>query len=124
MDRDPPDRDLQTETPCTETPTPRQRPTGQTPLDRDPWTETPLYRDPLDRDPWDRDPPGQRPRPPCGQTDTCENLTFANFKNCSEISPFHCSSTSFFSKRTAAHGNRRSNSLQLFIRFIREIVFT
>ena len=26
-----------------------------------------------------RDPPGQRPRPDGGQTNTCENITFANF---------------------------------------------
>ena len=46
-----------------------------------------LTETPLDRDPFDRDPPGQRPPwteaetppPPRGQTDTCENITFANF---------------------------------------------
>ena len=45
-----------------------------------------------DKDPPDRDPRGQRPppildrdlpppgqRPPCGQTNTCENIIFANF---------------------------------------------
>ena len=47
---------------------PGQRPsrTEALPLDRDrPWTET----------------PGQRPSPPppCGQTNTCENIAFANF---------------------------------------------
>ena len=82
----------------TETP-PRQRHPGQ----RSPWTETPLDRDhpgqkppgqrpPTEtlpnRDLLDRGLPGQRPPdrdpldrdrdPPCGQTDTCENITFAN----------------------------------------------
>ena len=86
LDRDPPgqrprNRDsLWTETLWTETPLDRdplteipsgQRPSGQRP----PWTETPL----------DRDPPGQRTPdkdPPCHVTcvtDTCENITFANF---------------------------------------------
>ena len=89
------------ETPWTET-LPESHQT-ETPLNRDPpWTDThtpdgdsplaetlpdrdPPDRDPLDRDPpWaethlDRDPPGQIPRPPCRQTDTCENITFANF---------------------------------------------
>ena len=47
-------------------------------------TETPLDRDPaLDRDPFlDQDPPWTetpRTETPRGQTDTCENITFANF---------------------------------------------
>ena len=80
---------------------PGQRPPGQRPsMGRDlPWTEVPrtdnmwfhssrmhtacslLYRGSSDRDTWipGQRPPGQRPRPPCGQTDTCENITFANF---------------------------------------------
>ena len=78
---------------------PGQRPPIQRPLDRTPWTETPWVETSLDREPPDRgilvrhppvrDPPGQRPPDrdpldrdqdaPCGQTDTCENITFANF---------------------------------------------
>ena len=46
-------------------------------------TETPLDRDPLDRDPLDRDTETKTettlPTPHCGQKDTCENITFANF---------------------------------------------
>ena len=74
----------------------------ETPLARDPLDKDPLQRDALlDRDtlmvtdsPRQRPPPGQRPplietsqmecppsqrpRHPCGQTNTCENITFAN----------------------------------------------
>ena len=50
--------------------------------DRDPPDRDPLDRDPppLDRDPLDRDaPPTETETFPCGQTDTCENITFINF---------------------------------------------
>ena len=63
LDRDHPDRDPPDRDPL------RQRP----PLDRDPLTEIPSRQ---------RTPPGQRflrQRPPCGHTNTCENITFANF---------------------------------------------
>ena len=68
----------------TETPS-RQRPPWtetlpwtETTLDRDPPTETPRQRP----SPWIETPPDRDrefPPPPCGQTETCENITFANF---------------------------------------------
>ena len=86
------------------TETPRQRPSGQRPswtetlLDRNPPGQRPPDRDLLDRDPLDRDPLDRdhcietpwietpwtgtlldREPLPCGQTNTCENITFANF---------------------------------------------
>ena len=49
-------------------------------------TETSLDRDPLDRDPLDGDSLWteislwtETETPPCGQSDTCGNITFANF---------------------------------------------
>ena len=48
------------------------------PGQRPPWTETPI----LNRDPTDRDPRTETPLdrdPKRGQTNTCENITFANF---------------------------------------------
>ena len=83
LDRDPPPhRDPPGQTP------PRQKPPGQRspPQQRPPTTTgqrspTNRQRPPtLDSDPHHRKetPSGQRPRP-CGQTNTCENITFANF---------------------------------------------
>ena len=82
LDRNPPDRD----------------PPGQKP----PKTETPLDRNPPDRDPRGQRPPGQGPpgqrlpktetppgqspprteaeTPPCGQTNTCENITYRKLR--------------------------------------------
>ena len=85
----------QTETQWTETPRDRDPPEQRPPWawippgQRPTWTETP----PGQRHPPGQRPPGQRPprtetpqdgdplgqRPPCGQTDTCENISFANF---------------------------------------------
>ena len=72
-----PDRDPQTETPWTET-TQTETPQTESLSDRDPPGQRLLDRDPLQTE----DPPGQRflrQRPPCGHTNACENITFANF---------------------------------------------
>ena len=73
MDRDPLYRDPRTETTPGHRPFQAETPQAEIPLDRDP----PGQRE----TPWDRDPPSRdRDRDmPCGQTDTCENITFANF---------------------------------------------
>ena len=69
-DKDHLDRDPRRETSQTETPLDRDPPLTETPLGhRPPQTETSRMETPLDRD---RDPP-------CGQTDNCENIIFANF---------------------------------------------
>ena len=86
---------------------PNRDPLNRNPPNREPRTETPLDREPLDRDPQNRDPPwqrtpgqrppGQRPprqrhpwscdlwcmleqRPPCGQTNTYENIIFSQLR--------------------------------------------
>ena len=79
----PPHRDpLHRDHPWPETPQTEIPPCRDPPTQRLPFTETPLDRGtetPLDRDPSWMETPRQRPRPPPGQTDTCENTTFANF---------------------------------------------
>ena len=54
---------------------PRQKPHAQRP----PWTEIPWTETPVDRDPPVQSPAPDRD-PPCGQTDTCENITFGKQK--------------------------------------------
>ena len=49
------------------------------PLVHRPPGQRPPGQGPPGRDPLDRDPPEQKAPPPCGQTNTCENLTFAKF---------------------------------------------
>ena len=54
-------------------------PQTETPLDRTHWTETPLDRNPHGQRPLWIETPLNRDHP-CGQTDTCENITFAKLR--------------------------------------------
>ena len=78
LDRDPHGQRF----PQIETPSPGQRsPQTETFLDREPLTENLLNRDPSpgQRPPWIETPLDRDRGPSCGQIDTSENITFANF---------------------------------------------